>query len=187
MASFAALTLPRQAQAACRCVQVPSNVRFRSVLHMSLPSVEVKLLSAADLAVLEHVDAGVFDNPIRLELAAQYLANQSNLLAVAIQDGVVVGMASAMAYIHPDKPLQLFIGEVGVSQRCRGRGLGKRLMHTLLEHGCIIGCTEAWVATEEKNIPARALYTAVDGTEDSDHAVVYTWQLSSPGNRNKQL
>jgi ribosomal protein S18 acetylase RimI-like enzyme len=147
---------------------------------MTLASVKVRLLAATDLAVLEHVDAGVFDNPIQLAFAAQYLANPSNMLAVAIQGGVVVGMASAMAYVHPDKPLQLFIGEVGVSERCRGRGLGKRLMHALLEHGRIMGCTEAWVATEENNVAARALYTAVKGTEDADHAVVYTWQLSSP-------
>jgi ribosomal protein S18 acetylase RimI-like enzyme len=147
---------------------------------MTLASVKVRLLAATDLAVLEHVDAGVFDNPVQLEFAAQYLANPSNMLAVAIQGGVVVGMASAMAYVHPDKPLQLFIGEVGVSERCRGRGLGKRLMHALLEHGRIMGCTEAWVATEENNVAARALYTAVKGTEDADHAVVYTWQLSSP-------
>ena len=59
-------------------------------------------------------------------------------------------------------------------------------MHTLLEHGCIMGCTEAWVATEENNVAARALYTAVKGTEDADHAVVYTWQLSRPSSRNKQ-
>ena len=153
---------------------------------MTLASVSIRLLAATDLAVLEHVDAGVFDNAVQLELAAQYLANPSNMLAVAIQGSVVVGMASATAYVHADKPLQLFIGEIGVSERCRGRGVGKRLVHTLLEHGRIMGCTEAWVATEENNAAARALYTAVKGTEDAEHAVVYTWQLSCPTSRNKQ-
>jgi ribosomal protein S18 acetylase RimI-like enzyme len=150
-----------------------------------LATPEIRLLSAADLALLERVDPDVFDNPVQPELAARYLANPGNLLAVALQDGVVVGMGSAIAYVHPDKPLQLFINEVGVSERYRRQGLGKRLMHALLEHGRTMGCTEAWVATEENNAAARALYTAMNGTEDADHAVVYTWQLSSPRGRGE--
>lgn len=144
---------------------------------MSHEAIEVRLLSPGELAILEQVDPDVFDNPIRLDLAAQYLTNPSNLLAVAIQAGVVVGMGSAIAYIHPDKPLSLFINEVGVSERCQGQGVGKRLMSALLQRGRIMGCTEAWVATEENNAAARALYTSVAGKEDPARAVVYTWPL----------
>lgn len=146
---------------------------------MSSDAVEVRLLSAADIAVLDHVDPDVFDNPVQRELAEQYLSTPGNLLAVATLSGAVVGMASAIAYLHPDKPLQLFINEVGVSQRVQGQGIGKRLMLALLEQGRIIGCTEAWVATEVNNRPACALYTSLAGVEDQDLAVVYTWQLGS--------
>jgi ribosomal protein S18 acetylase RimI-like enzyme len=144
---------------------------------MSHEPVEVRLLSSAESAVLERVDPDVFDRPVRLDLAAQYLANPSNLLAVAIQAGLVVGMASAMAYVHPDKPLALFINEVGVSDRYQGQGLGKRLMSTLLEQGRLMGCTEAWVATEGNNKAARALYASAGGKEDPVPAIVYTWSL----------
>lgn len=137
------------------------------------------LLSENDLAVLERVDDGVFDHPVQLELAAAYLKDPKNLLAVAILDGVVVGMASGMAYIHPDKPLQLFVNEVGVSERCRNQGLGKKLVNLLLQRGRELGCSEAWVATEENNAAARALYTAAQGKEESYLAVVYTWPLSN--------
>lgn len=146
---------------------------------MSSDVIEVRLLSAADIAVLDHVDLDVFDNPVRREFAEQYLSTPGNLLAVATLSGVVVGMASAIAYVHPDKPLQLFINEVGVSQRVKGQGIGKRLMRALLEQGRNIGCTEAWVATEVNNKPARALYASLAGVEDQDVAVVYTWQLGS--------
>ena len=135
------------------------------------------LLTAKDLAVLDRVEIDVFDSPVQPRLAAQYLSNAANLLAVAVQEGVVVGMASAIAYVHPDKPLQLFINEVGVCGRCQGQGLGKRLMHVLLERGSVMGCVEAWVATEENNFAARALYVATKGIEDAAHAVVYTWAL----------
>lgn len=147
---------------------------------MSGEPVEVRLLSSADLAILERVDPDVFDNPVRLDLAAQYLANPNNVLAVAIQADVVVGMGSAIAYVHPDKPLALFINEVGVSARCQGQGVGKRLMSALLQQGRLLGCTEAWVATEENNAAARALYTSLAGKEDPAHAVVYTWSLHEP-------
>ena len=141
--------------------------------------VEVRLLTASDLAVLERVEADVFDHPIQPALAERFLSTPGNLLAVATDSGTVVGMASAIAYVHPDKPLQLFINEVGVSARVRGRGIGKRLMRALLEQGRALGCTEAWVATETGNAPARALYDSLAGTEDADHAVVYTWKLGS--------
>lgn len=144
---------------------------------MTTSPIEVMLLTVADLPVLERVDPDVFDNPVQPALAAQYLSNPGNLLAVAIQEGVVVGMATAMAYVHPDKPLQLFINEVGVSERCQRQGVGGRLMQTLLEQGNIMGCSEAWVATEESNASARAFYAATQGAEDEVHAVVFTWKL----------
>jgi len=148
---------------------------------LTLPTIEIRILSATDLAVLNHVDADVFDSPVRPDLAARFLSDPGNVLAVAIQDGMVVGMASAIAYVHPDKPLHLFVNEVGVSERCQRSGLGKRLMRAVLEQGRRMGCTEAWVATEENNLAARALYTSTKGAEDLDHAVVYTWNLAGDG------
>lgn len=144
-------------------------------------SVEIRLLGSSELATLERIDPDVFDNPVRLDLTVQYLTNPNNLLAVAIQGGVVVGMASAIAYIHPDKPLALFINEVGVSGKCQGKGLGKRLIAALLAQGRRMGCTEAWVATEEDNAAARALYVSSAGREEPARAVVYTWPLAGSG------
>lgn len=77
--------------------------------------------------------------------------------------------------MHPDKPPQIFINEVGVAGRAQGRGNGKRLVQAL--RGRELGCTEAWVATEEGNIAARALYASLQGQEDPERAVVYTFGL----------
>lgn len=147
---------------------------------MPLETVEIRLLTAADQAVLQRVDPDVFDHPVRPDLAAEYLAAPGNLLAVAVHAGLVVGMASAIAYVHPDKPRQLFINEVGVSSRHHRQGLATRLVGALLERGRAMGCVEAWVATEVGNAPARALYASLQGVEDPDHAVVYTWRLAPP-------
>jgi aminoglycoside 6'-N-acetyltransferase I len=142
------------------------------------PPLEVRLLSPTDVRVLDRLDDGVFDNPVRPELVQAFFSNPANLLAVAISDGVVVGMASGIVYVHPDKPPQLFINEVGVSERFHRQGIGKRLVATLLQRSGELGCTEAWVATEEGNAGARALYAALGGREDAERAVVYTY---SPG------
>jgi ribosomal protein S18 acetylase RimI-like enzyme len=140
-------------------------------------TIEVRLLGPADAAVLDRVADDVFDHAVQPTLAEAFLADPKNLLAVAIDDGLVVGMATGLMYLHPDKPLQLWINEVGVDARWHRQGLGQRLVQTVLQAASARGCREAWVATEENNTPARALYRCLDGAEDSDHAVVYTWML----------
>lgn len=93
---------------------------------------------------------------------------------------MVVGMASGTIYTHPDKPLQLFINEMGVADRVQGQGIGKRLIGFLLKHAADPGCVEAWVATEEGNAQARGFYRSAGGQEQLERAVVYTWRLE-PG------
>ena len=143
-------------------------------------AIAIRLLTQADVGVLDHVDADVFDSPVQRAFAEHFLASPGNYLVVAIESQVVIGMASAIAYFHPDKPLQLFINEVGVSDRMQGRGIGKRLVGRLLDLAQDIGCQEVWVATEEGNTAARALYASLRGKEDPERAVVYTWRLESP-------
>ena len=43
------------------------------------------------------------------DYAEAFLAEGHSLITVALDQGTVVGMASAFTYRHPDKPLQLFI------------------------------------------------------------------------------
>ena len=145
---------------------------------MIQPEIDIRIVAAADAAVLDRVDDDVFDLPVQPALLAAFLANPANLLAVALADGVVVGMASGIAYVHPDKPPQLFLNEVGVSTRFHRRGIGARLVRALLEHGRALGCTEAWVATEDENRAARALYESVGGVEQAERAVVFEFALA---------
>ena len=68
-----------------------------------------------------------------------------------VEDGVVAGFASAVRYVHPDKPSELWINEVGVAPAFHRRGLGKAIMARLLEQARADGCREAWVLTDEDN------------------------------------
>jgi len=69
-----------------------------------------------------NVTAEVFDNPINAEWTREFLADPRHHIAVAIDDGLVVGFASGVHYIHPDKPAELWINEVGVAPAHRRRG-----------------------------------------------------------------
>jgi aminoglycoside 6'-N-acetyltransferase I len=146
-----------------------------------LPEVAIEFVTHANARLLDRVDDDVFDHAIQPALLDAFLANPANHLVVAIVDGEVIGMASGIAYVHPDKPLQLFVNEVGVSSRFHRRGIGTRLVNALLERGKKLGCQEAWVATEIDNDAARALYGSLGFREDDDPAVVYVRSLTDSG------
>lgn len=139
----------------------------------------IHLLGPTDAAVLGRVADGVFDGAVDPRWSAEFLADSRHHLVVARTGGVVVGMASAVHYVHPDKPPELWINEVGVALPYRRRGIARRLLHALLAHGRRLGCREAWVLTEAGNAPARRLYTGAGGTEDAEHSIVFTFRLDA--------
>jgi len=66
-------------------------------------NIEIKLLGPGDEAVLLHVAPEVFDYAVDHQLSAEFLNDPRHHLTVAIESGVVVGFASGVHYIHPDK------------------------------------------------------------------------------------
>jgi ribosomal protein S18 acetylase RimI-like enzyme len=128
-------------------------------------TIEIRLLAQGDAAVLDRVAPDVFDNPIDRGLTAEFLADPRHHLAVALENGTVVGFASGVHYIHPDKPAELWVNELGVASTHRGQGIGKAVLAALLEVGRALGCVEAWVLTDQENSAAMAVYRALGGVE----------------------
>ncbi len=144
-------------------------------------TIEIKLLGPGNEAALTRVAPEVFDHAIDPRSAAEFLADPRHHLAVAIDDGVVVGFASAVHYIHPDKARpELWINEVGVAPTHQRGGLGKALLRAILEVGRGLGCSEAWVLTERANPAAMRLYSATGGHAGSDELAMFTFRLDSP-------
>jgi ribosomal protein S18 acetylase RimI-like enzyme len=125
----------------------------------------VRILGSGEGAVLRNVARDVFDNPLDAHWSAEFLDDSRHHLAVALDDVVVVGMASGVHYLHPDKPPELWINELGVAPSHRGRGIGKALLDALLAHGRTLGCDEAWLLTDMANAPARRLCAGAGGEE----------------------
>ena len=113
-----------------------------------------------------NVAPDVFDGPVDPRYTAEFFADPRHHLAVTLEDELVVGMASGVHYLHPDKPPELFINEVAVSPQWQGRGLGRQMLGALIAHARTLGCVAAWVLTEEENTVARRLYVSVGGLEE---------------------
>ena len=139
-------------------------------------TVEIRILKSDEAHVLGHVAPGVFDNPVDPEHSAEFLSDRRHHLAVARDGDTVVGMASAVDYVHPDKPVELWINEIGVAPGHRRAGIGRALLQALFDLGRELGCREAWVATEPDNRAAGRLYAAVGG--ESESSVIYSFELS---------
>jgi ribosomal protein S18 acetylase RimI-like enzyme len=149
-------------------------------------AIEVRILHSGDEAFLINAAPEVFDNPVDAGLAKEFLADPRHHIAVAIDDGQVVGFASGIHYIHPDKPPELWINEVAVAPTHRNRGLGKAVLQALLDVGQVHNCTVAWVLTYRNNPAAMTLYASLGGVEGadasgpSDALLGYSFPLSNP-------
>ncbi len=140
-------------------------------------SIAITVLGKDDGAILNKVAPGVFDHAILPARRDEFLNDPRHHLAVAIDDGVVVGMASGVHYVHPDKEPELWINEVGVAATHRNRGIGKQLLEALLHRGRELGCAEAWVLTDRDNSPAMRMYAGAGGIEAAKDSVMFTFRL----------
>jgi ribosomal protein S18 acetylase RimI-like enzyme len=141
--------------------------------------IELRLLGPGDADVLSRVADGVFDYAVDARWTAEFLADRRHHMIVARDEGLVVGMISAVDYVHPDKAAQLWINEVGVAPSHQRRGIARRLMDAMLQHGGAIGCTEAWLGTEETNVAARGLYESAGSAPEP--FILYSFPLREPG------
>jgi ribosomal protein S18 acetylase RimI-like enzyme len=139
-------------------------------------TIAVRVLGRDEAPVLDNVVDGVFDYPVDPRWCAEFFADPRHHLAVALDGELVVGIASGVHYVHPDKPPDLWINEVGVAPTHEGRGLGRRLVATLVAHGASLGCAEAWVLTSPTNEAAKRMYRAAGSVPEEELSVMFTYR-----------
>lgn len=136
------------------------------------------MLGPEDAGLLaDHTDADVFDHDVGPAWAAEFLADPRHHIAAAIVDGRIVGFASGVHYVHPDKAPELWVNEVGVAESQRGRGLAKQLLRELFQTGQRLGCRQAWVLTDRSNGIAMRLYESAGGTAAPGDTVMFEFNL----------
>lgn len=141
--------------------------------------IEIRYLRKGEESVLGNVADDVFDDPIRMEVARAFLADDRHHLVVALDGDLVVGFASGVHYLHPDQEFpELWVNEVGVAESHQGQGIAKRILARLFETARTeLGCNQAWVLTERENIAATRLYASAGGYVSGQHEVMYSFDL----------
>ena len=137
-----------------------------------MKNIDIRLASEADLPALIEAGDNLFDYEVKPERAREFFADKRHHLAIACYGDKIVGMASALDYVHPDKDPHLFINEASVIEEFQGQGIGRALIKFIVAYGSDIGCREAWVATEKTNLAARKAYVAAGGREDKEDIVL---------------
>lgn len=138
---------------------------------------QIHRVKAGEEGLFARIAPGVFDKPVDPALLQAFLGDPRLHLVLAIDEGLVVGMASAVDYIHPDKPRELWINEVGVSEAWRQRGVASQLLEALFEHARALGCWQAWVLTNRSNAAAMRLYAGAGGKLDAEDTAMFTIDL----------
>lgn len=144
-----------------------------------MAGIDVRMLDASNAALLDNVAPDVFDNPIDPRWSAEFVRDSRHHLAVAVDGEQVVGVASGVHYVHPDKAPEMWINEVAVAATHRGSGLGRRLVERLCERGRELECGQAWVLTDHMNAAAMRMYAAAGGVAHPMPAIMFEFTLTA--------
>ena len=141
-------------------------------------AVVIRKLGVGDEAVLSNVAPGVFDEPVRPDLVARFLATPNYRIFVALDGELVVGMCTGFTHFHPDKDEEFFVNELGVDDAYRRQGIGQRLLEAMLAEARAMGCPDAWLGTEHVNPEALALYRKIMRGGDTEESMsIFTYEL----------
>ena len=129
----------------------------------------VRRETAVDAALAVELDA-LFDPGVTwdVEQGERFLAHPDTLLLVARWDGTACGFLSAYRLPRFDRRrAEVLLYEIGVDEQFQRRGAGRALIEEAKRWAAEVGAEELWVLTEDDNAPARALYAATGGREES--------------------
>lgn len=137
----------------------------------------IQPLTAANKNLLHRVEEGVFDNEVIDEQLEAFIQCPRHTMQLALVDGVVVGMLSAVEYLHPDKLPQLWINEVAVAPSFQNQGIGRALVDAALEQAQVSGWVSAWLGTDVDNNAGQNCFNAVNSPAGTSRFILYEWSI----------
>ena len=129
----------------------------------------VRRVTTVDVALAAELNA-MFDEGVSWDTGQgqRFLAHPDTLLLVARWDGEACGFLSAYRLQRFDRRgAEVLLYEIGVEEPFQRRGVGRALVEEAKRWAAELGADELWVLTEEDNAPARALYAATGGREET--------------------
>jgi ribosomal protein S18 acetylase RimI-like enzyme len=82
---------------------------------------------------------------------------------------------------HPDKGAEMFLYELGVAERVRGRGVGAALVAALAGVARERGCYGMWTATEPDNVAAQRTYARAGARILDEPQTMAEWRFAERG------
>ncbi len=128
---------------------------------------QITEVTLAEIDLLLSVPPGLFDNDICPDQSRAFLADPANILLLAHDGALAVGMATATILRHPDKAPSLFINEVGTLDSHLRQGIATALMQHMITLARTRACQGIWLGTEPDNTAALALYRKLGGQEET--------------------
>ncbi len=128
-------------------------------------------IDAENAHLLDRVADGVFDHAIDPGNLNAYLSVPQNWMCLALNEGLVVGMVMCVVHLHPDKPTELYLDEIGTGDDWRRQGVARQLMQIVFDRADAEGIDEIWLGTEPDNLPARGLYESTGAKGEA--ALIY--------------
>lgn len=122
---------------------------------------DIVAITQANASLLKRHDPEIFDDAVDQAHALALAASADSLLLVAVEGGAVVGQCLAHLHRQPDKPTELYLDNLGVSEAFRRRGIGRALVNAAMAWGKARGAALLWVATEPENAEALGLYRSL--------------------------
>ena len=138
----------------------------------------VRRVTIVDEALAAELDT-MFDEGVSwdAEQGQRFLTHPDTLLLVARWDGEACGFLSAYRLQRFDRRgAEVLLYEIGVEEPFQRRGVGRALVEEAKRWAADVGADELWVLTEDDNTPARALYAATGGREETGFTM-FTYSL----------
>lgn len=128
-------------------------------------TITIRVLGPDDVDVLDRVRPGTFaEDPDPLHGWA-FLTTGVNAMVAALGEGQIVGYATGLVVLHPNRPRAFLVTDIRVHPDFRGRGLGTRLVERLRDVAADRGCETVSAVMEGDNAGARRICKKLGGTE----------------------
>jgi DNA-binding MarR family transcriptional regulator/GNAT superfamily N-acetyltransferase len=139
------------------------------------PGLEIRPLGPGDGS---HVlaAAGLFSNRPRREATERSLLETGHHLLIAYQDAAPAGFIEGIEQTQPDKGTEMFIAELVVHEKWRGRGIGRQLVEGLTAIARDRRCYGMWALTDAKNAGALGTYER-SGASRTPGQVMLSWEF----------